>query len=143
MRLTVRRVGGSLGVIIPKGTLERWGVSEGDALELTDAAIRPPRNAQETLDELKRAFALEVVRRFDASQIRAKILANLHRWKAAGSWVAAYDEWKKIAEGDDDGALFAAMLGQDEESNRLRQSAPWVGLLPKDVVRRLNEEATA
>lgn len=143
MKLALRRVGGSLGVLVPKATLDRWGLSEGDALELGDNSIRPPRNAQDTLDELKRTFALEVVRRFTAPQIRAKILANLHRWKAAGAWIPAYDGWKKIAESGDDGALFAAMLGMDDDSNRLRQSAPWVGLLPKDVVRRLNEEATA
>jgi antitoxin component of MazEF toxin-antitoxin module len=143
MKLTVRRVGGSLGVIIPKTTLAAWGVTEGGHLELTERAIRPHENAHQVLDELKRTFALEVVRRFNASQIRAKILANLHRWKESGSWVSAYDEWKAIAESGVDGALFAAMLGTDENSNRLRQSAPWVGLLPKDVVKRLNEEATA
>ncbi len=42
MKLTVRRIGGSLGVIIPKATLDRWNVSEGDSLDLTEAAIRPP-----------------------------------------------------------------------------------------------------
>jgi antitoxin component of MazEF toxin-antitoxin module len=141
MKLTVRRVGGSLGVIIPKATLDRWKVSEGDVLELTESAIRPRADAHHALDELKRKIALEVVRRFDAAQIRAQILANLHRWRARGTWVSAYEEWKAIAETGDDGALFAAMLRRDEESDRLRQSMPFVGLLPKDVVRRLNEEA--
>ena len=45
-------------------------------------------------------------------------------------------------EGEDDGALFAAMLARDERSTRLRQSAPYVGLLPREVVEALNEEAT-
>ena len=35
MRLTIRRIGNSLGVIIPKSTLDAWGLSEGDTLELT------------------------------------------------------------------------------------------------------------
>lgn len=141
MKLTVRRIGGSLGVIVPKAALDRWKVAEGDSLELTEAAIRPPGAGHRVLDELKRAIALEVVRRFDASQIRAQILANLHRWRARGTWVGAYDEWKRIAESKDDGALFAAMIGTDEEADRLRQSMPFVGLLPREVVRRLNEEA--
>ena len=34
-----------------------------------------------------------------------------------------------------------AMLGRDENAVRLRQSAPFVGLLPKEQVRKLNEEA--
>ena len=33
----------------------------------------------------------------------------------------------------------AAMLGRDEDSNRLRQSPPYVGLLSRDEVKRLNE----
>jgi hypothetical protein len=41
----------------------------------------------------------------------------------------------------DDGELFAVLLGRDERSNRLRQSPPYVGLLPREQVERLNEEA--
>lgn len=141
MKLIIRRIGGSLGVLIPKATLERWNVGEGDTLDLTATAIKPPGNSHQALDRLKRAIALEVVRRFDAPQIRAQILANLHRWRSKGTWVAAFDEWKRIAESGDDGALFAAMLGSDDNANRLRQSMPYTGLLPQDVIRRLNEEA--
>lgn len=143
MRLTIRRIGNSLGVIIPRARLEAWGLTEGGELELTDQSIRPPgaTHAHRVLDELKLAIALEVVRRFAPAQIRAQILANLHRWKASGSWVSAYDNWQAIAKSRDDGALFAAMLGRDDEADRLRQSMPFVGLLPKEEVRRLNEEA--
>ena len=141
MKLTVRRIGNSLGVIIPRAALERWHLDEGGALLLTETGIRPAGEGHRALDELKRSIAFEVVRRFDAAQIRAQILANLHRWRTKGTWVAAYDEWKRIAETGDDGALFAAMLGRDEEADRLRQSMPFVGLLPRDVVRKLNEEA--
>ena len=143
MKLTVRRIGNSLGVIIPRQQLAAWNVAEGGKLELTERGIRPPptRPAHEALDQLKLALAREVVARFTPAQIRAQIAANLHRWKAIGSWVPAYDEWKRISGSKDDGALFAAMLGADETANRLRQSMPFVGLLPKDVVRKLNEEA--
>lgn len=145
MRLTVRRIGNSLGVIIPKTSLAAWGISEGGELELTQRGIRPVerRAGQGVLDQLKRSIALEVVRRFSAAQIRAQILANLHRWKSNGSWVSAYDEWQAIAKSGSDGGLFAAMLGRDETAERLRQSMPFVGLLPKEEVRRLNEEAAA
>ena len=145
MKLTVRRIGNSLGVIIPRSTLADWQVDEGDALELTDRAIRAPSapgHGHQILDELRRNLALAVVRDFTAPQIRAQILANLHRWKRQGAWVSAYDEWRGIAERNDDGELFEAMLGQDDRAVRLRQSPPYVGLLAREVVRRLNEEAT-
>lgn len=146
MKLVVRRVGNSLGLIIPKPTLEAWGVKEGDSLELTARSIRPTRSrgdSQSVLDELKRKLAAAVTSRCSANQIRAHALANLQRWQASGAWVSAYDEWRQILESADDGLLFAAMLGRDERSNRLRQSPPYVGLLPREEVMALNEEASA
>jgi antitoxin component of MazEF toxin-antitoxin module len=144
MKVAVRRIGNSLGVLLPKATLDAWGVGEGDALHLTEHGLRPAGRGgfmHHELDELRRTMALEVVRRFTPREIRAQILANLHRWRRQGVWGAAYEEWQDIAEGLDDGELFAAMLGRDENAVRLRQSAPFVGLLPKEQVRKLNEEA--
>lgn len=145
MRLTLRRVGNSLGVIIPKSVLEGWGLKLGDTLELSERCIRPPiarGPAWGALDELKRRLAAAVTARCSANEIRAQSLANLERWQANGCWVSAYDEWRQILETGDDGQLFAAMLGRDERSNRLRQSPPYVGLLPRDEVNALNEEAS-
>ncbi len=144
MRIRVRRIGNSLGVLLPKATLKAWGVEEGDELKLTDRAIGPlPRRgfSHRELDELRRSIALAVVARHTPRAIRAQILANLHRWRQNGVWGRAYEEWHDIASGTDDGRLFAILLGQDEEAVRLRQSAPFVGLLPREEARRLNEEA--
>jgi len=93
------------------------------------------------LDELKLSLAMAVVRKHTAREIRAKIIANLHRWKRQGAWVSAYDEWNQIARSEEDGTLFAAMLGRDETAVRLRQSMPYVGLLSEEEVRKLYEEA--
>jgi antitoxin component of MazEF toxin-antitoxin module len=144
MKLTIRRVGNSLGVIVPKATLDAWSVGEGDHLELTERGIRPPARgglSYQALDELKRSFAVAVVRNCTPRQIRAQMLANLHRWKSQGTWGPAYDEWRDIAQTEDDGALFAVMLGRDENAVRLRQSMPFLGLLSREEVRKLNEEA--
>jgi hypothetical protein len=144
MKVLVRRIGNSLGVLLPKATLDGWGIGEGDALNLTKRGLRPPGRggfSHEELDELRRSIALAIVRRFTPREICAQILANLYRWKGQGVWGAAYDEWRVIAEEEDDGGLFAAMLGRDENAIRLRQSAPFVGLLPKEEARKLNEAA--
>jgi antitoxin component of MazEF toxin-antitoxin module len=144
MKVQIRRIGNSLGVLLPKATLDTWGVAEGDSLELSDSGLRPPRKTglrHQELDELRRTMALAVVRSFTSAQIRAQILANLHRWKLQDSWVSAFDEWRDIALTGEDGGLFAAMLGRDEDAVRLRQSAPYAGLLPYSEVRKLNEEA--
>jgi antitoxin component of MazEF toxin-antitoxin module len=144
MRVRVRRVGNSLGVLLPKALLDAWRVGEGDELVLTERGIRPPARggfSHRALDDLRLSVSMAVVRRHTAREIRAKILANLHRWKQQDSWVSAYDEWSDIARREDDGALFAAMLGRDENAVRLRQSMPYVGLLPQQEVKKLYEEA--
>lgn len=140
----VRRIGNSLGVLLPKPLLDSWGIREGDRLELSERGLQPPRrrqSAQERLDEIKRQLAVAVVQEFPPRQIRAQSLANLHRWKRQGTWVSAYDEWLQILESGSDGALFAAMLGRDQDSNRLRQSLPFVGLLSPERVKVIYEEA--
>jgi bifunctional DNA-binding transcriptional regulator/antitoxin component of YhaV-PrlF toxin-antitoxin module len=144
MKIRVRRVGNSLGVLLPKALLDAWGIAEGDELELTERGIHPPGRrgySHQDLDDLRLSVSMAVIRRRTAREIRAKILGNLHRWKKQGSWVSAYDEWSDIARSEDDGALFAAMLGRDENAVRLRQSMPYVGLLPQQEVKRLYEEA--
>jgi antitoxin component of MazEF toxin-antitoxin module len=144
MKLAVRRIGNSLGVIVPKSALQNWGVGEGDYLELGERGIRPileSDSSHQALDELKRLLSVAVVRRCTAQEIRAQSLANLYRWKAQGTWVSAYDEWTEILQNGGDGALFAAMLGRDDQSNRLRQSMPYVGLLLEEEVKRIYEEA--
>ncbi|HVJ15158.1 MAG TPA: hypothetical protein VM686_06945, partial [Polyangiaceae bacterium] len=90
MKLTLRAVGNSLGVIIPRSTLDEWGLGKGDALELVGRCIRPPGDdprSHERLDELKRKLAAAVTARCTAKEIRAQSLANLHNWKASGAWV--------------------------------------------------------
>jgi hypothetical protein len=135
-----------LGVILPRATLEAWGMGEGDTLELSERGLRPPARrgfSHQELDQLRHVLSLAVVRAHTGREIRAQILANLQRWREQGAWVSAYDEWRRIAQADDDGVLFAAMLGRDQEAVRLRQSMPYVGLLSDAEVRRLHEEAGA
>ena len=128
-------------MLLPKVTLDAWGLGEGDALDLDERGLRPPGrkgSQHQELDELRRALALAIVDAFTPRQIRAQILANLHRLKRQGAWLPSFEAWRGIAAGGDDGELFAAMLGRDEAAVQLRQSAPYAGLLPADEVRTLD-----
>lgn len=144
MKLELRRIGNSLGIIVPKEALRNWGVGEGDCLELSERGIRPASRfaaSHTRLDELKRSLSVAVIRRCTPQEIRAQGLGNLYRWKARGAWVSAYDEWTEILQKGSDGELFAAMLGRDDNAIRLRQSMPYVGLLPEEEVKKIYEEA--
>src|SRR5258708_25239824 len=129
MKLQVRRIGMSLGIIVPKEALQAWGVGEGGHLDLSERGIRPfPKSVEShaVLDDLKRKLATEVVSRFTSKLIRAHSLANLSRWRKNGVWGPAYAEWQEILERASDGELFAAMLGRDENSDRLGKYPPYV-----------------
>jgi antitoxin component of MazEF toxin-antitoxin module len=143
MKLPIRRIGNSLGVIVPKTMLDSWGLREGDQLNLSEDGIRPARRggfSHAELDEHKRRLAAAIVSVFSANHIRARGMANLQRWRANDVWGPAYEEWQRLLANGTDGELFAVMLGRDERSNRLRQSPPYVGMLPRAQVEKLNEE---
>ena len=54
-KLTIRRIGNSQGVLLPKGALMRWGLGLGDHLLLDERGIVPPpkKNRQVALDQFK------------------------------------------------------------------------------------------
>lgn len=88
-----------------------------------------PLNRQSLLDAKKLASAVRVVQNCTVDQIRRKSLANIKRWNDKGTWVSAHDEWRLLMEQGSDQEVLAVMTGTDERSNRLRQSAPYVGLV--------------
>jgi len=94
-------------------------------------------NKHHYLDAIKLRLSREVVARFSLPSIRAHAKANLLRWKTQGSWGPTYDEWLRIIDSADDSSLTSYMIGLDENSNRLRQSMPYVGMLGQGVVRSI------
>lgn len=88
-----------------------------------------PLNRQSLLDAKKLASAVRVVQNCTVDQIRCKSLANIKRWNDKRTWVSAHDEWRLLMEKGSDQEILAVMTGTDERSNRLRQSAPYVGLV--------------
>lgn len=81
------------------------------------------------LDEHKRRIGELLVERHSLDEIRAKSIENLKRWRANGVWSAVYDEWMGILEHGSNVHLVSVMTSRDDDSNRLRQSMPCVGLL--------------
>jgi hypothetical protein len=98
------------------------------------------KNKHNRLDAMKLRLSCEVLAQFSLAAIRAHARANLLRWKNQGSWGPAYDEWLRIIESTEDSLLISCMVGLDENSNRLRQSIPYVGMLNQEVVMSIKAE---
>lgn len=102
-----------------------------------------PQNSHAMLDQIKHKISCEVLANFPLAEIKARAKANIERWRANGAGDPVYDEWYTLLDQGDDTQIINAMIGINDNSNRLRQSIPYVGMLPKAVVRKFNEEITA
>jgi hypothetical protein len=107
-------------------------VTFGDTTVQLGLRSKGRRNVQSRLDALKLELAQAVLRAVDMDTLRRRSLANLRRWREHGSWCSAFAEWEKLMESGSDAEVIAAMVGSDESANRLRQSAPYVGLLARN-----------
>lgn len=92
---------------------------------------------QSDIDRMKLAHARLLISRFSIDEIRKKGLANLYRWESNGVWSASYDEWRSILTNASDIEVMETIVGQNQRSNRLRQSPPYVGMLDKKEVEAL------
>jgi prevent-host-death family protein len=111
------------------------------AVEDADSTPAPShQNAQDALDAVKHRHSCAVLAAFPLSDIKRRSMENIERWRAHGVTGGAYDEWAALIQGSDDLAMIRAMVGLDEKSNQLRQSPPYVGMLPKSVVEELHEK---
>jgi hypothetical protein len=99
------------------------------------------RNAHDRLDALKLLHAQTIVRTVAMTKIRKQSLDNLGRWKAKGTWCSAYDEWVQLMTSGTDAEIAAVMTGQDQNSNRLRQSSPYAGLLDQQTLDQIRAAA--
>jgi len=137
-KTTIRKIGNSFGVIIPKGLLDERGLSVGDGLDICqDGILFPDSNVHQSLDELRRQISIEIISRFKFDEIRRHSLCNLVRWEENGVWGRPYEEWRNILKNDDDERLMYMMVSTEDYPVQMRQSSPFVGLIPKDVLQRL------
>lgn len=84
---------------------------------------------QRELDRKKHEIACKVVELYSLDEIRKKSLENLKRWAANGVAPLVYKEWEILLKNGSDRELLVAMIGLNDNSNRLRQSPPYVGML--------------
>lgn len=113
---------------------------KGKVARLTNRRSIVATMHKDTHNERRRRNAAEILKRFDIQTIRPKGLQNMERWKANGVWVSAHEEWKIIVTDRSDDEIVAVMTGIDERSVRLRQSAPYVGLLDEETRLRIWHE---
>lgn len=91
-------------------------------------------NKQDIQDRRKLIMARRITEKFEMSVIRHRSLKNMERWQEKGVWVSAFEEWRQLLTNGTDQQVLAVMTGRDEKSNRLRQSAPYAGLLTQTEV---------
>lgn len=99
------------------------------------------RNVHDQLDDFKLLIAKAVLRESSLSIIRVRSLSNLDRWNAKGTWCSAHDEWRRVMGSGTDEEIIALMTGTDQNANRLRQSAPYVGIINPETRRACLQEA--
>jgi hypothetical protein len=90
-------------------------------------------NAQDLLDRTKLLMSRAILEQANLNAIRDTSLANLQRWKSRGVWCSAYDEWTVLMTSGRNEDILAAMTGLDKNSNRLRQSPPYVGIISQEA----------
>ena len=97
------------------------------------------------LDERSLAFARAIANRLHGKPELVEIArANLKRWMSSNvrstSSARNWREWLAIIEGGSMETVMHALLREDDEGQRLRQSNPFVGVLSPEEVRRTKQE---
>lgn len=73
----------------------------------------------------------------DPQPVIGKAMLNLHSWLGRHRQTAlepVYQEWLGILETLPSGEIAALLVAEDQRAARLRQSSPFAGVLPAEVV---------
>ncbi|MTV40425.1 hypothetical protein [Duganella radicis] len=134
MRPTVREVEKSIEQIQQRlGRRVRREVTIGGITVQLGMPSSTP-NKQDLQDRRKLVMARLITEKFAVPVIRQRSLENMERWQKNGVWVSAFEEWRELLTRGTDQQVLAVLTGLDEKSNRLRQSAPYAGLLTQAEV---------
>lgn len=67
----------------------------------------------------------------------SKALANLKRWKEAGTGCVIRDEWERLLRAGDWDVIRRTLLDESERGDQMRQMHPFIGILPREAVDRV------
>jgi hypothetical protein len=69
-----------------------------------------------------------------------KALDNIARWRDNGVHCAIYDEWEKIIKNEGWKAIRKLLLEETQYGTQMRQTNPFVGILPKLTVKNIYQK---
>jgi hypothetical protein len=96
--------------------------------------FRAPRNAHARRDDeklrLHRAIAQQLLR--EPERVLGIAEANLRRWRERDEDTPYYEEWEDLLRTLGVQELAALIVSDSEEARRLRQSTPFVGVVPRE-----------
>lgn len=112
-------------------------------VERTMMIARQKLTGHERID--RRTFALcrvlarrmELERENERDNDLKKALDNIARWRSAGVHCAIYDEWERLIRCEGWKAARKLLLERTQRGTQMRQTNPFVGILPKEIVKNI------
>lgn len=83
------------------------------------------------------ARRMELEREEDINNDLQKALDNIARWRRQGVHCAIYDEWERIIRQGGWKAVRKLLLERTQRGTQMRQTDPFAGILPEEIVRKI------
>lgn len=116
-------------------TESEFDAGDGIRFENFDAVSQNAANFSDLLSLLVHRLAAERLR--SDPRLLEKAKANLERWLNQTPAVAAWLEWEEILESESLENILQIITAETDESQRLRSSSPFVGLITDEERRRI------
>lgn len=139
MKVKVRHVGNSLGILIPSNICKEMEIDVGRNLFICDQGVSF-KNTHKRLDDFRRNIFIEILSMFDLFDIRTYGINKLEQWRDQGVWSTLHQQWMDVLNCGSDDQLRKTMLSNSDKSIELRQVSPFPGMLPKEIVEKLRGE---
>lgn len=116
-------------------TESKFDTEDGIGFENFNAFSQNAANFSDLLSLLAHRLAAERLR--SDPRLLEKAKANLERWLSKNPLVGAWLEWEKILESESLQNILKIITAETDESQRLRSSAPFVGLITDEERRKI------
>jgi hypothetical protein len=112
-----------------------FDAEDGIGFENFDAISKNAANFSDLLSLMVHRLAAERLR--SEPRLLEKAKANLERWLSKNPSIAAWLEWKEILESESLENILKIITAETDESQRLRSSSPFVGLITDEERRKI------